>query len=109
MRQPLLLTMALIFFVTSTPRAAEEVPPSGDKLGSVTGGDFEKAQLVVANKCVPCHSPKRIEDAIAAGKDLQKIQQQPEHKGVKLTTDENTVLGIFWKQTPLKNRKPLPQ
>ena len=111
MRQTLILilTLALTLFATLTLRAGQEIPPSGDELGSVTGGDFQKAQLVIDNKCIPCHSPKRIEEALAADKDLGRIQKRMEQKGVSLTADEETVLGVFWKETPLKARKPLPK
>jgi len=105
MRLSLIVTMALTLFSVTTLRAAQEVPPSGTKLGGVTGGVFKDAHLVIDNKCVSCHSGKRIEEALAAGEDMQKIQQRMEQKGVKLTADEQTVLGIFWKDSPLKLKK----
>ena len=42
---------------------------------------------------------------MAAGKDMLQIQKQMEKKGVKLDSNEHEVLGIFWKQTPLKGLK----
>jgi len=104
MRLSLTVAMALTLFSVTTLRAAQ-VPRSGTNLGGVTGGVFKDANLVIGNKCVSCHSGKRIEEALAAGKDMQKIQQQMEQKGVKLSADEQTVLGIFWKESPLKERK----
>lgn len=98
-------TIALTLFSVTTLNAAQEFPQSGTNLGSVTGGALNHAHMVIDNKCVKCHSAQRIEEAIAAGKDLQSIQQRMEQKGVKLTADEQQVLGIFWKESPLKPRK----
>jgi uncharacterized membrane protein len=106
MRQILILTLALTTFSTTILQAAQEVPSSGNNLGSVTGGSFKKAHLVIDKKCTSCHTAKRIEDALAAGKNMQEIQHRMELKGVKLTSNEKSVLGIFWKQTPLKKSKP---
>ncbi|WP_281379526.1 hypothetical protein [Geomonas limicola] len=36
---------------------------------------------------------------------MTKIQQEMEKKGAKLEPKEREVLGIFWKQTPLKPAK----
>jgi uncharacterized membrane protein len=105
MRKSLVLTLALTLLSAASIRAAQEVPSSGSNLGSVTGGDFQKAHLVIDKKCTACHTAKRIEEALAAGKDMLKIQHQMELKGVKLTSNEHQVLGIFWKQTPLKKLK----
>jgi uncharacterized membrane protein len=102
MKKALALTLLLTLFGLTTIKAAQEAPSSGRNLGSVTGGDFKKAHLVIDKKCTACHSAKRIEDALVAGKDMAKIQHQMEIKGVKLTADEHEVLGIFWKKTPLK-------
>lgn len=100
-----ILTLALILASATLLQAAQEVPPSGTKLGSVTGGIFKEAHLVIDNKCVSCHSAQRIEQALAAGKDMRSIQHRMEQKGVKLTADEQTVLGIFWKDSPLRKTK----
>lgn len=100
-----ILALALILTSATLLQAAQEVPPSGTKLGSVTGGVFKEAHLVIDNKCVSCHSAQRIEQALATGKDMQSIQHRMEQKGVKLTADEQTVLGIFWKDSPLRKKK----
>lgn len=100
----LVLTMALTLFYSTTLRAAQEVPDSGSNLGSVTGGEFKKAHLVLEKKCTSCHTDKRIEEALAAGKNMQEIQHRMELKGAKLNATERSVLGIFWKKTPLKKR-----
>jgi hypothetical protein len=86
--------------------AIEQIPPpSGHSLGSVTGGDFrQKANLVIQKKCTSCHGSKVIEQAIAAGKNMQKIQQRMELKGVKLSANDRTVLGVFWQQSPLRKK-----
>ena len=103
--QTLTLTLALALFSSTTLQAADEAPPSGSHLGSITGGDFDKAHLIIDNKCISCHSATRIEEALAAGKSMQEIQRRMEQKGVMLSTNERSVLGIFWKETPLKPRK----
>ena len=105
MRQSLILTLALALFCSTTLLAAQEAPTSGSNLGSVTGGDFGKAHFVIDNKCISCHTAQRIEEALAAGKSMQEIQQRMEQKGVKLSPNERSVLGIFWNETPLKQRK----
>lgn len=98
------MMVALTLFSVATIHAAQEVPPSGRDLGSVTGGEFKQAHLVIQKKCIVCHSEKVIEQAVAAGKDMQMIQERMERKGVKLSADERTVLGVFWHGTPLKKR-----
>lgn len=104
-RNPALPIAALLTLIPiATLHAAQEFPASGRNLGSVTGGDFNKAHLVIQKKCIACHSEKVIEQAVAAGKDMQAIQQRMERKGAKLTADERTVLGVFWEKTPLKRR-----
>ncbi|BCG48416.1 hypothetical protein GEOBRER4_n3305 [Citrifermentans bremense] len=99
------IALALIMISVTSLQAAQEVPPSGSKLGSVTGGVFKEAHLVIDNKCVSCHTSQRIEQALSAGKNMQEIQHRMEQKGVKLTADEQTVLGIFWKDSPLRKKK----
>ena len=99
------LALALILASVTSLQAAQEVPPYGSNLGSVTGGVFKEAHLVIDNKCASCHTSQRIEQALAAGKNMQEIQHRMEQKGVKLTADEQTVLGIFWKDSPLRKKK----
>jgi uncharacterized membrane protein len=108
MRQNFVLAVVLMLFPVATAWALWEVPPagvSGSNLGAVTGGDFKKAHEILNTKCVSCHSSERIDAALAAGKDMQQIQQAMEKKGLKLDGKEHEVLGIFWKQTPLKKAK----
>jgi uncharacterized membrane protein len=104
------LTVAAVLATASLAIAATESsfkeipPPSGHSLGSVTGGNFKMANLVIQKKCVSCHSDKVIRDAVAAGKNMQQIQQRMEQKGVQLSADDRSVLGIFWQNTPLKRK-----
>lgn len=109
MKDKIVIALAVTLFSWTTLHAAQEVPKStpqsGTKLGSVSGGVFKEAHMVIDKKCVSCHTAQRIESAIAAGKDMQKIQHRMEQKGVKLTADEQTVLGIFYKESPLKPKK----
>ncbi|QXE90808.1 cytochrome C [Geomonas subterranea] len=109
MRDTIVVAVAVIALSFTTLHAAQETtlsyPKSGTNLGSVTGGVFKEAHMVIDKKCVACHTAQRIESAIAAGKDMQKIQHSMELKGVKLTADEQTVLGIFYKESPLKPKK----
>ncbi len=109
MKDRTIVALAVTLFSCTTLYAAQErpqsMPQSGSNLGSVTGGVFKEAHMVIDKKCISCHTAQRIESAIAAGKDMQKIQHRMELKGVKLTADEQTVLGIFYKESPLKPKK----
>jgi uncharacterized membrane protein len=90
----------------SSAWAVKLAPLAGENLGSVTGGDFKKkAHSVIQKKCTNCHTDQVIKDAIAAGKNMQKIQAEMEKKGVGLSANDREVLGIFWNQSPLKVRK----
>lgn len=105
MEKSVVVMLAVAAFACCTEAyAIEQIPPpAGHSLGSVTGGDFRlKANTVIQKKCTACHSSKVIEQAIAQGKNMQKIQQRMERKGVKLSANDKTVLGVFWQQTPLK-------
>lgn len=109
MKNNTVIALAVTLFSCTALHAAQEfpksAPQSGSNLGAVTGGVFKEAHMVIDKKCVSCHTAQRIESAIAAGKDMQKIQHRMELKGVKLTADEQTVLGIFYKESPLKPKK----
>jgi len=105
MKLKLIATMALTLFSVTSLHATQTPPSSGSDLGSVSGGVFKDAHLVIDNKCLKCHSAKRIEAALSAGRDMQEVQRRMELKGVKLSADEQKVLGIFWKESPLKQKK----
>ena len=80
---------------------------TGSNLGSVKGGDFSEPQAIISNKCTTCHTAQRIDAALAAKKDMVKIQQEMEKKGVTLSEKERDVMGIHWnQQSPLKQKKP---
>lgn len=105
MKLKLIVALALTLSSSTVSQAKQAPPSSGTGLGSVSGGVFKDANLVIDNKCLKCHTAKRIEAALSAGKDMQEIQRRMEIKGVKLSADEQSVLGIFWKESPLKQRK----
>ena len=103
-----ILSAALLVAVASfcSAWAVELAPLAGDNLGKVTGGDFKrKAHAVIQKKCITCHTDQVIKDAIAAGKNMQKIQAEMEKKGAALSANDREVLGIFWNQSPLKQQK----
>ncbi|MBT1071377.1 cytochrome C [Pelotalea chapellei] len=93
--------VAALLITTSACWSAD----SGSNLGNVRGGDFKEARGIISKKCTTCHSATRIDAALAAKKDMVKIQQAMETKGLKLNTKEREVLGIYWKQNPLKQSK----
>jgi uncharacterized membrane protein len=102
------LTVALLVAVMAFDAswAVELAPLAGDNLGKVTGGDFKKkAHAVIQKRCITCHTDQVIKDAMAAGKNMQKIQAEMERKGVGLSANDREVLGIFWNQSPLKAKK----
>jgi uncharacterized membrane protein len=107
MRYPQILTAALVAFAMfGSARATELAPLAGENLGKVTGGDFrQKGHAVIQKRCITCHTDQVIKDAIAAGKNMQKIQAEMEKKGARLNANDREVLGIFWTQSPLKEKK----
>jgi hypothetical protein len=83
-----------------------EAPKGFTNMGNVKGGDPVQAQRIIDSKCTKCHSSKIVDAAIAANKDMFRIQREMEKKGAKLEASERDVLGIFWKQqNPLKKGK----
>jgi uncharacterized membrane protein len=101
------MTVALLISlaVPGSAAAFELAPQGGDNLGKVTGGDFQgKAHAVIQKKCITCHTDQVIKDAIAAGKDMRKIQAEMEKRGAGLSGNDREVLGIFWNQNPLKEK-----
>ena len=98
--------LAASLIIIPSLQAAQKAPEEGSNLGAVTGGKFNKAHLIIDKKCTACHDQKRIEEALASGKDMLAIQHRMEMKGLKLNADERKVLGIFWQRTPLKGKKP---
>jgi uncharacterized membrane protein len=83
-----------------------EAPQGVTNMGNVRGGDVKAAHSIIEKKCTTCHSGKVIDAALAAKKDMVKIQQEMEKKGAKLNKNEQEVLGIYWKsQNPLKTTR----
>ena len=92
---------ALVVACSAGSLFAQE-PRSGSNLGNVQGGDFSNARTVIAKRCTHCHSSAKIDAALKAGKDMGAIQHEMELKGAMLNARERQVLGIYWKQNPLK-------
>lgn len=105
MREKSLLIAAMTLLPFTTAWGAWEVPHAGSNLGAVDGGDLKNAQEIIDKRCTACHTSERINAAIASGKNMAQIQQSMGIKGAQLTGNEHKVLGIFWKQTPLKEKK----
>lgn len=85
---------------------ASVAPQGFTNMGNVMGGDVVPATGIIDRKCTKCHSSKRVEDAVFANKDMDKIQREMEKKGARLDVNERDVLGIYWKQqNPLKKGK----
>lgn len=78
---------------------------SGTNLGSVKGGDFHAAQNIIRQKCTVCHTDRVIDAALSENKDMIRIQQEMEKRGANLNSNEREVLGIYWQQNPLKQKK----
>lgn len=97
-------TLLMVMF-SATPLWSAETPHSGSNLGNVKGGDVKAAHSIIEQKCTRCHSGKRIDAALSANKDMPKLQQEMEKKGAKLSSSERGVLGIYWEQNPLKQKK----
>ncbi|GAM10119.1 hypothetical protein OR1_02407 [Geobacter sp. OR-1] len=102
MRRP---TLALCFLLlAASPSLSADPPKTGANLGNVRGGDFSKARTIIDKSCTSCHSSAKIDEAIAAGKNMPAIQREMEKRGARLNANEKEVLGIYWKQTPLKKK-----
>jgi uncharacterized membrane protein len=85
---------------------ASVAPQGVTNMGNVLGGDVKAARGVIETRCTRCHSSKVIDAAVFANKDMQKIQKDMEKKGANLNSNEQDVLGIYWKQqNPLKKSK----
>ena len=98
---------ASIIMVALAAATSLQAADIGSNLGSVKGGDFNDPHSIISNKCTTCHTAQRIDAALAAKKDMFKIQQEMEKKGVTLSEKERDVMGIHWnQQSPLKQKKP---
>ncbi len=72
------------------------------KLGAHGLSREPAAPGVIDEKCVACHNRKRIENAMRQRRDMEKIQQRMEQKGVALTEKERSVLGHYWHKNPFR-------
>ncbi|WP_232278959.1 hypothetical protein [Geotalea uraniireducens] len=60
---------------------------------------------MIDEKCLACHNRQKIEAALKERKNMEKITQRMEKKGVVLSDRDRQVLGHFWQQNPLKKIK----
>lgn len=65
----------------------------------------QQGNKVIDEKCLACHNRQKIEAALKARKNMEKITQRMEKKGVVLSDTDRQVLGHFWQQNPLKKTK----
>lgn len=93
-----------LLLIASSPALSADPPKAGTNLGNVRGGDFSKARSIIDKNCTSCHSSAIIDTALSEGKDMSAIQRKMEKRGARLNTNEREVLGIYWKQNPLKKR-----
>jgi uncharacterized membrane protein len=98
----LLLPAAFTVLVLNNAALWADSTSAGTNPGYVMGGDFSRAHDIIAKKCTPCHSDAKIDAALKSGKDMAAIQKKMEKQGAQLTAGEREVLGIYWKQNPLK-------
>ena len=96
-------TLCLLLLAAS-PTLSADPPKSGANLGNVKGGDFSKARTIIDKNCTSCHNSAIIDTAFSAGKDMPAIQREMEKRGARLSAKEREVLGIYWKQNPLKQK-----
>ncbi len=61
-----------------------------------------EALKVIDVKCLNCHNRQRIEEAAREHRDMGKIVERMEKKGVSLTAHEKQVMGHFNGPGPFK-------
>lgn len=96
---------AIALMIVACCLATALAQEAGSNLGNVKGGDFHAARSIISKKCTVCHTDKVIDAALSANKDMAKIQQEMEKRGASLNSSEREVLGIYWKQNPLKQKQ----
>jgi len=104
MKLRLPIAILLAFFSAGLAQSADKLTHDGSNLGNVKGGDFKQAHSIIDMKCTKCHAKDKIDFAMSSGKDMISIQKEMEKRGAKLNTNEQEVLGIYWKQEPLKKK-----
>lgn len=85
--------------------ASYSVAAEKQQLGAHFRSPDDAAMRVIEEKCLVCHNRQRIDEAMRKEKDLKKIQRMMEKKGAALTPKDREVLGHFWKQNPLKEKR----
>lgn len=66
---------------------------AAERAESVTYVEFQK---ILDTKCGKCHTRTRIDEAMAAGKAFQPIEERMVKHGALLTDRERDVMGVFW-------------
>ena len=98
MKPLICFTVCSLFIVVSTAKAS-------DQNNNTSGVYFKSAHEIIDKKCTVCHSKDKINIAINSGRDMDKILKSMENRGVHLSSNENEVLGIFWKQSKPVTKK----
>lgn len=59
--------------------------------------DYIEFHKILDTKCSKCHSRARIDQAMAEKRDMMKIQERMLRHGAELDSQEQQVLGIFFR------------
>lgn len=103
MKNRVSISIVITLLSAAAVYAAGNHAQSGANLGNVRGGDFSQAHSIIQKNCTRCHSADKIDAALTSGKDMFKIQKEMEKRGANLNSNEQEVLGIYWKHpNPLK-------
>lgn len=79
-----------------TTLGADLSPAEREMLTAYWNDDqFAEVNQIINTRCTSCHSRQRIDQALASGKNLAEIQQKMIRFGAKLSTKEQSVLGVF--------------
>ncbi|PNU21687.1 hypothetical protein C2E25_00190 [Geothermobacter hydrogeniphilus] len=75
---------------------ADLTPAEKELLIAYWGNDqFAEVNRIINTRCTGCHNRQRIDQALAAGRNLDEIQQKMIRFGARLSPKEQSVLGIF--------------
>lgn len=69
---------------------------AAENLGAHRTANPAEFQQVIEKKCIVCHTQQRIDIAIEARRNLEKIQQRMIERGADLSERDKSVLGTFW-------------
>jgi uncharacterized membrane protein len=86
----------MILLAVATASLAAETP------------DYIEFQKVLDGKCSKCHARTRIDQAMAAHRDLLKIQERMLKQGAELNPREQQVLGIFFRSYEVEKAPDQP-